>query len=106
MNNEKFEQAMDSYNHLFDLAETATNEELFRYIDEFVAVFGKDQLTNLLLIDALHLSDAGYAAQLMIFLWLHEEEHRWAMCQYLRQNPNATEGQILWKCRQLLGESR
>ena len=50
-------------------------------------------------------SNAGQAARLMMFLWLDTEEQMQEMQAYLVSNPEATEGQLLWKCRQILGEN-
>ena len=49
-------------------------------------------------------SNAGRAARLMMFLWLDTEEQMLEMQEYLDSNPEATEGQILHKCRMILGE--
>lgn len=65
-----------------------------------VSVSEKEQL----LIEYLMLSKAGEAAQMLVFIWLKTEEQKWEMCRFLRYNPDATEGQILWKTRQILGE--
>jgi hypothetical protein len=54
------------------------------------------------LIELLDSSKAGEAAQMMSFLWLKTDEHMLEMCKYLLHNPEATEGQILSKCRQIL----
>jgi len=34
--------------------------------------------------------------------WLETEEQQLEMCEYLLENEEATEGQILSKCRQIL----
>ena len=57
------------------------------------------------LLGLLRLSNAGRAAELMLMFCLETEEQQLAMCEYLLENEEATEGQILWKCRQILGEN-
>ena len=57
------------------------------------------------LIGLLRSSKAGKAAQMMVFIWLKTDEQMLEMCKYLLENEDATEGQILRKCRQLLGEN-
>ena len=53
----------------------------------------------------LRMSKAGKAARLLTFIRLTEGEQQLEMCEYLLENEEATEGQILWKCRQILGEN-
>ena len=52
----------------------------------------------------LRMSKAGKAARLLTFMRLTEEEQQLEMCEYLLENEEATEGQILHKCRMILGE--
>lgn len=55
------------------------------------------------LIELLDSSKAGEVAQMMSFLWLKTDEQMLEMCRFLLHTPEATEGQIMWKCRQILG---
>jgi hypothetical protein len=62
-----------------------------------------------LLYEQLKKTKAGTAAKMMIMLWLagedpEEEEKQQTMLEYLLENEEATEGQILHKCRMILGE--
>ena len=59
------------------------------------------------LLGLLQLSKAGRAAEIMLMIRFAtaSEEQQLEMCEYLLENEEATEGQILWKCRQILGEN-
>ena len=62
-----------------------------------------------LLYEQLKKTKAGTAAKMMIMLWLAgedsaAEEKQQTMLKYLLENKKATEGQILHKCRMLLGQ--
>lgn len=50
----------------------------------------------------LRMSKASRAARIMTFMKLTEEAQQLEMCEYLLENEEATEGQILSKCRQIL----
>ena len=57
------------------------------------------------LLGLLQLSNAGRAAELVLMIRFAtaSENQQLEMCEYLLENEDATEGQILWKCRQILG---
>ena len=83
-------------------AEASTEQEVSQAVDAFIDEYGTDDLGSCLLIDILRMSNAGRAARLMLALWLSGDD-AFEMCEYLLENEDATEGQILWKCRQILG---
>ena len=101
---EKFRNARDALDQIYDQADGYSQEELSQQLDAFVAEFGREYLYDLLLRDGLRWSNAGMAAQLMLCLWLCEEEQQWEMICFLQKNPDATEGQILHKYRKIQGE--
>lgn len=100
----EIEKEWAAYVRVMEIAEKGTEQELHESIDEFFKEYGEEEFFNLLLYLGLEQSNAGKAARLMIFLWLDGKEQRWEMCQFLRDNPEATEGQILHKCRMILGK--
>jgi hypothetical protein len=100
----EIEKEWAAYDRVMEIAEKGTEQELCESIDEFIKECGEEEFFNLLLYHGLEQSNAGKAARLMIFLWLDGKEQRWEMCQFLRDNPEATEGQILHKCRMILGK--
>ena len=62
-----------------------------------------------LLYEELKKTKAGTATKMMIMLWLAgedavEEDQQQTMLKYLLANPESTEGQILHKCRMILGQ--
>lgn len=101
---ESVKKSRAAYDRIIEMSEIGTDEEFHESIDEFFKEYGEEEFFNLLLYLGLEQSNAGKAARLMIFLWLDGKEQRWEMCQFLRDNPEATEGQILHKCRMLLGK--
>ena len=100
---ERIDVMFEKYDRIYEIADdTSSNQELDQVVEAFIDEYGKDKLTSLLLNDMLRVSNAGRAAQLMFSLWLSGDD-AFEMCKYLLENEDATEGQILWKCRQILG---
>ena len=100
---ERIDVMFEKYDRICEIADnTSSVQELDQAVGAFIDEYGQDELVSFLLIDMLRTSNAGRAAQLMFSLWL-SGDGAFEMCKYLHENPEATEGQIMWKCRQILG---